>query len=59
MYDGLQTLTPHNKGIIRRAISQSGTALCPWAVIKNPRQVAVDVRGIFSDMFHVLGIIPF
>ncbi|XP_059214427.1 bile salt-activated lipase-like [Centropristis striata] len=35
-----QTLTPHNKGLIKRAISQSGVALCPWAVNRNPRQDA-------------------
>ncbi|XP_046954149.1 bile salt-activated lipase [Lynx rufus] len=32
----LQTLSPYNKGLIRRAISQSGVALCPWAIQKNP-----------------------
>ncbi|CAL1569654.1 unnamed protein product [Knipowitschia caucasica] len=38
-----QTLTPHNKGMIRRAISQSGVALCPWGIIKNPRRIAEEV----------------
>ncbi|XP_077353933.1 bile salt-activated lipase-like [Festucalex cinctus] len=38
-----QTLTPHNKGIIKRAISQSGVALCPWGVIKKPRKVAEEI----------------
>eukprot|EP00066_Takifugu_rubripes_P010523 XP_003978424.1 PREDICTED: bile salt-activated lipase-like [Takifugu rubripes] len=38
-----QTLTPHNKGTIRRAISQSGVALCPWAVNRNPRRFAEEV----------------
>uniref|UniRef100_A0A8C6UNU4 Carboxylic ester hydrolase n=1 Tax=Neogobius melanostomus TaxID=47308 RepID=A0A8C6UNU4_9GOBI len=38
-----QTLTPHNKGMIRRAISQSGVALCPWGIIKNPRKMAEEV----------------
>lgn len=38
-----QTLTPHNKGLIRRAISQSGVALCPWGIIKNPRKYAEEV----------------
>ncbi|KAM6169466.1 bile salt-activated lipase-like [Rhynchocyon petersi] len=32
----LQTLSPYNKGIIRRAISQSGVALTPWAIQKDP-----------------------
>uniref|UniRef100_A0A8C8DII2 Carboxylic ester hydrolase n=1 Tax=Oryzias sinensis TaxID=183150 RepID=A0A8C8DII2_9TELE len=39
----LQTLTPHNKGIIRRAISQSGVAMCPWVISKNPRKFAEEV----------------
>ncbi|XP_030598540.1 bile salt-activated lipase [Archocentrus centrarchus] len=38
-----QTLTPHNKGLIRRAISQSGVALCPWGINKNPRKFAEEV----------------
>uniref|UniRef100_A0A3Q2Z1D0 Carboxylic ester hydrolase n=1 Tax=Hippocampus comes TaxID=109280 RepID=A0A3Q2Z1D0_HIPCM len=38
-----QTLTPHNKGLIKRAISQSGVALCPWGIIKNPRKIAEEV----------------
>ncbi|MEQ2255905.1 hypothetical protein ILYODFUR_018713 [Ilyodon furcidens] len=38
-----QILTPHNKGLIRRAISQSGVAVCPWAVNKNPRTFAEQV----------------
>lgn len=39
-----QTLTPHNKGLIKRAISQSGVSLCPWAIIKNPRKMAEEVH---------------
>ncbi|XP_076025621.1 bile salt-activated lipase-like [Genypterus blacodes] len=38
-----QTLTPHNKGLIRRAISQSGVALCPWAINKNPRRFTEEI----------------
>ncbi|XP_057216903.1 carboxyl ester lipase, tandem duplicate 2 [Triplophysa rosa] len=38
-----QILTPHNKGLIRRAISQSGVALCPWAVNRNPRAYAEEI----------------
>uniref|UniRef100_A0A3B1JTH7 Carboxylic ester hydrolase n=1 Tax=Astyanax mexicanus TaxID=7994 RepID=A0A3B1JTH7_ASTMX len=38
-----QMLSPHNKGMIRRAISQSGVALCPWAVNRNPRAYAEEV----------------
>ncbi|XP_077003579.1 bile salt-activated lipase [Tamandua tetradactyla] len=32
----LQTLSPYNKGLIRRAISQSGVAMSPWVIQKNP-----------------------
>ncbi|KAM5299482.1 bile salt-activated lipase [Ctenodactylus gundi] len=32
----LQTLSPYNQGLIRRAISQSGVALSPWAIQRNP-----------------------
>ncbi|XP_072344949.1 bile salt-activated lipase-like [Scyliorhinus torazame] len=32
----LQTLSPYNKGLIKRAISQSGVATSPWAVQRNP-----------------------
>lgn len=39
-----KTLTPHNKGTIKRAISQSGVALCPWAVNRNPRRFAEEVQ---------------
>ncbi|XP_038124301.1 bile salt-activated lipase-like isoform X2 [Cyprinodon tularosa] len=38
-----QTLTPHNMGLIRRAISQSGVALCPWAVNRNPRKFTEEI----------------
>ncbi|KAJ3605877.1 hypothetical protein NHX12_027920 [Muraenolepis orangiensis] len=38
-----QMLTPHNKGLFRRALSQSGSALCPWAVNENPRRFAEEV----------------
>ncbi|KAM3874403.1 bile salt-activated lipase-like [Diretmus argenteus] len=38
-----QTLTPHNKGLFKRAISQSGVALCPWAMNRNPRRVTEEV----------------
>ncbi|XP_056157758.1 bile salt-activated lipase-like [Lampris incognitus] len=38
-----QTLTPHNKGLFKRAIAQSGVAVCPWALNRAPRKVAVEV----------------
>ncbi|KAK7896591.1 hypothetical protein WMY93_021916 [Mugilogobius chulae] len=46
-----QILTPHNKGLIRRAISQSGVSLCPWAFKNNmnPRDVAVQKVGCPTD----------
>ncbi|XP_031434150.1 bile salt-activated lipase-like [Clupea harengus] len=36
----LQLISPKNKGLIRRGISQSGVALCSWAINRNPREVA-------------------
>ncbi|XP_074546531.1 bile salt-activated lipase-like [Halichoeres trimaculatus] len=38
-----QTLTPHNKGLFKRAISQSGVALAPWAINENPRRFAEEI----------------
>uniref|UniRef100_A0A3Q3WKQ6 Carboxylic ester hydrolase n=1 Tax=Mola mola TaxID=94237 RepID=A0A3Q3WKQ6_MOLML len=38
-----QTLSPHNKGLFKRAISQSGVAFCPWALNKTPGKVAEEV----------------
>lgn len=51
----LQTLSPQNKGLIRRAISQSGVALCPWAIQKNPLFWAKRVRRSCSGQGQVLG----
>lgn len=48
-----QTLTPHNKGLIKRAISQSGVALCPWAINKNPRKFAEEVLDSFSTNLSI------
>lgn len=39
----MQTLSPHNKGLLKRAISQSGVAFCPWALNSNPRPAAEKV----------------
>ncbi|XP_053138547.1 general transcription factor 3C polypeptide 5 isoform X3 [Hemicordylus capensis] len=39
----LQTLSPYNKGLIKRAISQSGVSLCTWAIQKNPLYWATKV----------------
>ncbi|XP_008563054.1 PREDICTED: bile salt-activated lipase-like, partial [Galeopterus variegatus] len=47
------TLSPYNKGLIRRAISQSGVALSPWVIQKNPlfwaRKVAEKVGCPVDD----------
>ncbi|XP_069841960.1 bile salt-activated lipase-like [Dendropsophus ebraccatus] len=32
----LQTLSPYNVGLIKRAISQSGVGLSPWAIQRDP-----------------------
>ncbi|XP_064583896.1 bile salt-activated lipase-like [Zonotrichia leucophrys gambelii] len=32
----LQTLSPKNKGLFKRAISQSGVGVCSWAIQRNP-----------------------
>ncbi|KAM3660256.1 bile salt-activated lipase-like [Ammospiza maritima maritima] len=32
----LQTLSPKNKGLFKRAISQSGVGLCNWAIQRHP-----------------------
>ena len=33
-------LSPMSKGLFHRAISLSGTCLCPWAVSRNPKEMA-------------------
>lgn len=38
-----QILSPYNKGLVKRAISQSGAALCPWAHNKQPLKTAKEV----------------
>ncbi|XP_015472384.1 bile salt-activated lipase-like [Parus major] len=32
----LQTLSPKNKGLFKRAISQSGVGVCSWAIQRDP-----------------------
>ncbi|XP_074871784.1 bile salt-activated lipase [Carettochelys insculpta] len=39
----LQMLSPYNKGLFKRAISQSGVALCAWAIQKNPLSLAIKI----------------
>ncbi|XP_041816144.1 bile salt-activated lipase-like [Chelmon rostratus] len=51
-----QTLTPHNKGLIKRAISQSGVALCPWGINKNPRKLAEEIAlKVNCPIDHTMG----
>lgn len=38
-------LSPHSQGLFRRAISQGGVALSPWALQKNPMALAKKVRS--------------
>jgi len=47
-----QILSPKNKGLVRRAISQSGVAICPWAVNRNPRLAAEKVSIVFMNVPH-------
>uniref|UniRef100_A0A669C6B5 Carboxylic ester hydrolase n=1 Tax=Oreochromis niloticus TaxID=8128 RepID=A0A669C6B5_ORENI len=44
-----QTLTPYNKGLIRKAISQSGVGLCQWAYNKNPHKIVAEKVGCPTD----------
>lgn len=37
-------LSPYSKGLFRRAISQGGVALSPWALQKNPMALTKKVR---------------
>ncbi|XP_053328380.1 bile salt-activated lipase [Spea bombifrons] len=41
----LQTLTPYNVGLIKRAISQSGVGLCPWAIQQEPLKWAKQLAS--------------
>ncbi|XP_017772568.1 PREDICTED: venom carboxylesterase-6-like [Nicrophorus vespilloides] len=36
-------LAPQAKGLFHGAISESGTALCPWALQRHPRNIAFEV----------------
>ncbi|CAB1431751.1 unnamed protein product [Pleuronectes platessa] len=54
----LQMLSPYNKGLFRRAISQCGVALSPWALQTNPmsltRKIARRVGCLRSDEDEML-----
>ncbi|XP_075690825.1 bile salt-activated lipase-like [Rhinoderma darwinii] len=41
----LQTLTPYNVGLIKRAIGQSGVGLCPWAIQRDPLKWAKQLAS--------------
>ncbi|XP_075690660.1 bile salt-activated lipase-like [Rhinoderma darwinii] len=49
----LQTLSPYNTGLIKRAISQSGVGLSPWAIQQDPlfwaKQVGANVGCPVDD----------
>ncbi|XP_053277499.1 bile salt-activated lipase [Pleuronectes platessa] len=53
-----QMLSPYNKGLFRRAISQCGVALSPWALQTNPmsltRKIARRVGCLRSDEDEML-----
>ncbi|XP_057576530.1 bile salt-activated lipase [Hippopotamus amphibius kiboko] len=55
----LQTLSPYNKGLIKRAISQSGVALCPWGIQKDPlfwaKKIAEKVGCPMDDTGRMAG----
>ncbi|XP_077418525.1 bile salt-activated lipase-like isoform X2 [Vanacampus margaritifer] len=38
-----QMLSPHSKGLFRRAITQSGVALSPWAIQREPMAVTKKI----------------
>lgn len=41
--------TPKTKGLFHRAISQSGSTLCPWALQKDPARIAFEI-GVSSGI---------
>lgn len=41
--------TPKTKGLFHRAIAQSGSTLCPWALQKNPARIAFEI-GVSSGI---------
>ncbi|XP_063607613.1 juvenile hormone esterase-like [Penaeus indicus] len=41
-------LSPMSSGLFRRAILQSGTALCPWALREDHKQIATKVGLMFN-----------
>ncbi|XP_042217572.1 juvenile hormone esterase-like [Homarus americanus] len=43
-----QILTPHAAGLFQQAIMQSGTALCPWALREDHKEVAVTLGEMYT-----------
>ncbi|XP_042887731.1 cocaine esterase-like isoform X2 [Penaeus japonicus] len=41
-------LSPMSTGLFQRAIMQSGTSLCPWALREDHKQVAMNMSEIFN-----------
>ncbi|XP_071439355.1 venom carboxylesterase-6-like isoform X2 [Hetaerina americana] len=39
-------LSPLSRGLFRRGISLSGTALCPWALVEKPREKALKLAAL-------------
>uniref|UniRef100_A0A8U8AY77 Carboxylic ester hydrolase n=1 Tax=Geospiza parvula TaxID=87175 RepID=A0A8U8AY77_GEOPR len=51
----LQTLSPKNKGLFKRAISQSGVGLCSWAIQRDPLRLGQKEKvGCSTDNTTVL-----
>lgn len=40
---------PKTKGLFHRAIAQSGSTLCPWALQKDPARIAFEI-GVSSGV---------
>lgn len=41
--------TPKTQGLFHRAIAQSGSTLCPWALQKEPSRIAFEI-GVSSGI---------
>lgn len=55
-------LSPYNKGLFRRAITQSGVALSPWALQKNPMALTKKVTNALTldgNFYYYLVLLRF
>ncbi|XP_050362341.1 venom carboxylesterase-6-like [Nymphalis io] len=50
----LITLTPSAEGLVHKAISQSGTAMAPWAVTRNNLRYAINVAEALGHKINDL-----